>query len=154
VSDNKFQLRKATSGDQKEKYLPHVPPRWSNVPEKGSRHAALDMGCETCHVTHKTGARGTLEFDYHLTKSTPALCIDCHDVKDAGLQKAHQNQPFGTANCISCHDPHQSASPKLLRLCVRRLPTSSARRATPARRQGEAGTGDVRRFVALATTKS
>ena len=35
-----------------------------NVPEKGSRHAALDMGCDTCHVTHKTGERGKQEFDY------------------------------------------------------------------------------------------
>ena len=32
-----------------------------NVPEKGSRHAALDMGCDTCHVTHKTGAEPTLK---------------------------------------------------------------------------------------------
>jgi predicted CXXCH cytochrome family protein len=85
-----------------------------NVPEKGSRHAALDMGCETCHTVHKTGEPGKLEFDYHLTKTTPALCIDCHDVKDASLIKAHQGQPFGTANCVQCHDPHQSAKPKLM----------------------------------------
>jgi predicted CXXCH cytochrome family protein len=86
-----------------------------NVPEKGSRHAALDMGCDTCHVTHKTGEVGKPEFDFHLTKAAPALCIDCHDVKDASLQKAHHDQPFGTADCTSCHDPHQSAVPKLLR---------------------------------------
>jgi len=85
-----------------------------NVPDKGSRHAALDMGCDTCHVTHKTGERGKQEFDYHLTKATPALCVDCHDVKDAALIKAHQGQPFATANCVQCHDPHQSRSPKLI----------------------------------------
>ena len=62
----------------------------------GSRHAALDMGCETCHVTHKTGDRGRLEFAFHLTKAAPALCLDCHDPKDAELLKAHQDQPFGT----------------------------------------------------------
>ena len=118
VSDNKFQLRKASSGEQKENLCLTCHTVGLNVPAKGSRHAALDMGCETCHVTHKTGERGALEFDFHLTKSTPSLCIDCHDVKDAGLQKAHQNQPFGTANCISCHDPHQSASPKLLQAFV------------------------------------
>jgi predicted CXXCH cytochrome family protein len=118
VSDNKFQLRKATSGDQKENICLTCHTVGLNVPAKGSRHAALDMGCETCHLTHKTGERGALEFDYHLTKATPSICIDCHDGKDAGLQKAHQNQPFGTANCISCHDPHQSASPKLLQAFV------------------------------------
>jgi predicted CXXCH cytochrome family protein len=113
-ADNKFQLLKATSGDAKENICLTCHTIGLNVPEKGSRHAALDMGCETCHVTHKTGERGKQEFDFHLTKATPALCIDCHDPKDAALQKAHQNQPFGTANCVQCHDPHQSNAPKLL----------------------------------------
>ena len=40
----------------------------------------------------------------------PALCLDCHDAKDAALIKAHQGQPFATANCVQCHNPHQSAS--------------------------------------------
>lgn len=114
-SDNKFQLLNAPEGGSaKENLCLGCHNIGVNVPEKGSRHAALDMGCETCHVTHKTGERGKQEFDFHLTKATPALCIDCHDPKDAGLQKAHQNQPFGMANCVECHDPHQSAAPKLL----------------------------------------
>jgi predicted CXXCH cytochrome family protein len=113
-SDNKYQLLKAPEGDAKQNLCLQCHTIGLNVLEKGSRHAALDMGCETCHVTHKTGERGKQEFDFHLTKATPALCIDCHDPKDAGLQKAHQNQPFGTANCVQCHDPHQSALPKLM----------------------------------------
>ena len=114
-SDNKYQLLKPTAGaGAKENLCLTCHTIGLNTPPKGSRHPALDMGCETCHVTHKTGERGKVEFDYHLTKATPALCIDCHDPKDAGLQKAHQNQPFGTANCLTCHDPHQSANPKLL----------------------------------------
>ena len=32
----------------------------------------------------------------------------------AALIKAHQGQPFATANCTQCHDPHQSAQPKLM----------------------------------------
>ena len=40
--------------------------------------------------------------------------MECHDTKDAGLQKAHQDQPFATANCLQCHNPHESAKPKLL----------------------------------------
>ena len=113
-SDNKNQLLKATSGDKKENLCLSCHNQGVNVPEKGSRHAALDMGCETCHVTHKTGADPTTENQFHLTKAAPALCLDCHDVKDASLQKAHQNQPFGTANCLGCHDPHQSPVPKLM----------------------------------------
>ncbi len=114
TSDNKNQLLKPTSGDKKDNLCLTCHNQGLNVPEKGSRHAALDMGCDTCHVTHKTGASLTLENRFHLTKAAPALCVDCHDPKDADLQKAHQNQPFGTANCLQCHDPHESAAPKLM----------------------------------------
>ena len=114
TSDNKNQLLKATSGDKGQNLCLNCHNQGLNVPEKGSRHAALDMGCDTCHTTHKTGEAGKQEFDFHLTKAVPALCIDCHDVKDAGLIKAHQGQPFATASCTQCHDPHQSAQPKLL----------------------------------------
>ena len=114
VSDNKNQLLKATSGDQKDNLCLTCHTQGSNVPAKGSRHAALDMGCETCHVTHKTGEVGKAEFDFHLTKSAPGLCLDCHDAKSADLQKAHQNQPFDKADCLTCHDPHQSDVPKLM----------------------------------------
>ena len=114
TSPNKNQLLKTVSGDKDTNLCLTCHNQGENVPAKGSRHAALDGGCDTCHVTHKTGEAGKQEFDYHLTKSTPALCMDCHDAKDATLVKAHQGQPFATTNCITCHDPHQSASPKLL----------------------------------------
>ena len=114
VSDNKNQLLKPTTGDKGANLCLDCHNQGLNVPEKGSRHAALDMGCDTCHTTHKVGEKGKQEFDDHLTKAVPALCIDCHDVKDAALIKTHQGQPFATATCTQCHDPHQSAQPKLL----------------------------------------
>jgi predicted CXXCH cytochrome family protein len=114
TSDNKNQLLKATSGSEKENLCLSCHRTGVNVPAKGSRHAALDMGCDTCHLTHKTGAEHTPENQFHLTKAAPALCLDCHDAKDANLQKAHNNQPFAGANCVQCHDPHQSAAPKLM----------------------------------------
>jgi predicted CXXCH cytochrome family protein len=114
ASGNKNQLLKATTGGKKENLCLTCHTQGTNAIEKGSRHSALDMGCEVCHVTHKTGADLTVQNQYHLTKAAPGLCVDCHDIKDANLQKAHQNQPFGTANCLTCHDPHQSAAPKLI----------------------------------------
>ena len=114
VSEFKNQLLKATSGDKKDNLCLTCHNTGVDVPDKGSRHAALDMGCDTCHLTHKTGAELTTENRFHLVKAAPALCVDCHDPKDEGLQKAHQNQPFGKANCLQCHDPHQSAAPKLM----------------------------------------
>jgi predicted CXXCH cytochrome family protein len=113
-SDNKDQLLKPESGGEKENLCLGCHKIGLNVSEKGSRHAALDMGCDACHTTHKTGAEPTLENRFHLTKAAPALCVECHDPKDAALNKAHQNQPFASANCVQCHDPHQSALPKLL----------------------------------------
>ncbi len=113
-SDNKNQLKKALTGDEKENLCLSCHKTGLNVPEKGSLHVALSMGCDTCHLTHKSGEEPTLENKFHLAKNTPALCLDCHDAKDADLQKAHQGQPFATANCVQCHDPHQSAQPKLM----------------------------------------
>ena len=113
-SDNKNQLLKPTSGDKGQNLCLDCHKQGLNVPDKGSHHAALDMGCDTCHVTHKVGEKGKQEFDNHLTKAAPALCVDCHDVKDAALIKTHQGQPFGTATCTQCHNPHQSAQPKLM----------------------------------------
>jgi len=115
VSDNKNQLLKPTSGAGKNDNLClQCHDKGLNTPAKGSRHAALDMGCETCHVTHKVGDPTKREFADHLTKDAPALCLDCHDPKDAGLNKAHQGQPFAKADCLTCHDPHQSQAPKLM----------------------------------------
>ncbi len=114
-SDNPNQLLKPVSGATREENLCLSCHKIGiDVPKEGSRHAALDMGCDTCHLTHKNGDKGKIEFAAHLKKGVPALCIDCHDVKDAALQKAHLDQPFGTANCLQCHNPHQSAKPKLM----------------------------------------
>ena len=116
TSANKNQLLKPASGTTRDENLClSCHKQGLNVPKDGSRHAALDMGCGTCHVTHKIGNRGKREFDFHLTKDAPALCLDCHDAKDANLSKAHHDQPFATADCLTCHDPHQSRSPKLMR---------------------------------------
>jgi predicted CXXCH cytochrome family protein len=115
TAENKNQLLKPLAGDQKENLCLTCHKIGLNVPEKGSRHAALDMGCDSCHTTHKVGEPGKPEFDFHLNKTAPALCLDCHDAKSADLQKAHHDQPFATADCTTCHDPHQSNSPKLMR---------------------------------------
>ena len=114
TSENPNLLLKPESGGPKENLCLECHAVGVHTPEKGSRHAALDAGCDACHLTHKTGDSGALEFTKHLKKDPPALCLDCHDPKDADLAKAHQGQPFQTANCVSCHDPHESAQPKLM----------------------------------------
>lgn len=113
VSANKNLLKKAPSGERKENLCLACHTQGLNVPPKGSRHAALDMGCDTCHVTHKTGQADKRENRFHLTKDAPALCLDCHDMKDKKLAEAHHNQPVAAADCLSCHEAHQSSKPKL-----------------------------------------
>ena len=114
-SANKNQLVKLTSGGTAQENLClSCHSVGVDVPKGGSRHAALDMGCDTCHVIHKTGDPAQREFADHLTKGSPQLCADCHDVTGEDLRKAHQNQPFGSADCLSCHAPHESNSPKLM----------------------------------------
>jgi predicted CXXCH cytochrome family protein len=118
-SDNKYELRKSSSGSTTAENLCLTCHNTGmSIPTDGSRHAALDLGCDICHVTHKAGDPSNLEFAYHLTKSSPALCLDCHDAGDAGLVKAHRGQPFGKSDCVSCHDPHQSARAKLMQAFV------------------------------------
>jgi predicted CXXCH cytochrome family protein len=85
-----------------------------DVPDGGSRHAALDKGCETCHITHKVGNPAQREFASHLTKDSPQLCLDCHAASDAAMLKAHQNQSVANSDCLKCHDPHASKAPHLL----------------------------------------
>src|SRR5271157_965767 len=114
TSTNEHLLLKPTSGGKGDNLCLDCHEKGLNVPDKGSRHAALDMGCDACHVTHKVGEIGKREFDFHLTKAVPELCFGCHDTKDAKLVSAHQGQPFAGAICTSCHDPHDSKSPKLL----------------------------------------
>jgi len=113
-SPNERLLLKPATGEKKENLCLDCHQQGVNVPEKGSRHAALDMGCQTCHVTHKVGKSGQQENDYHLTKPAPELCLGCHDVTDKDLVKAHQGQPFEKATCTNCHNPHDSALPKLM----------------------------------------
>ncbi len=114
ASDNKNELLKPVSGDAKENLCLTCHQTGMHVSAKGSRHAALDAGCDTCHLTHKTGTAPTEENRFHLAKDSPALCLDCHDANDAQMKKAHNDQPFAGADCVQCHDPHQSDTPKLM----------------------------------------
>ncbi len=115
ASDNKDHLLKPVAGAGKDENLCLTCHKVGvSVEPGGSRHAALDMGCETCHNIHKTGERGKREYDFQLKKDSPALCVDCHNTKDARLIDSHKGQPFATADCLTCHDAHQSPRQKLI----------------------------------------
>ncbi|MFQ5723014.1 MAG: cytochrome c3 family protein [Terriglobia bacterium] len=77
-------------------------------------HPAMDLGCATCHTTHKSEPADSLEGIYHLAEPQPDLCLTCHDSEDPALQEAHQGQPFAATRCGECHNPHGSEQAKLL----------------------------------------
>ncbi len=121
VSSNKDHLRKSLSGGRRtENLCLNCHNMGLNVPANGSRHDPLDVGCDTCHVIHKAGAPGNAEFNLHLAADPRALCATCHDLEDELLVKAHQGQPFGSADCLTCHATHQSDRPKLAQQFVHR----------------------------------
>jgi predicted CXXCH cytochrome family protein len=113
VSSNKDHLLKALTGNRTENLCLKCHTIGLNVPANGSRHEPLDIGCDTCHVVHKSGAPGNVEFNLHLAAEPHVLCTRCHDIKDELLVKSHQGQPFGKADCLTCHATHQSDGPKL-----------------------------------------
>jgi predicted CXXCH cytochrome family protein len=77
-------------------------------------HAALQMGCPTCHtsidtkdIPHKitgTTAKG-------LSSHQPDLCYGCHDKSKFTKKTVHAAIGMG---CTGCHNPHSSKNAKLL----------------------------------------
>ena len=76
-------------------------------------HAAVQMGCESCHtgvdasaIPHKlTGKKG-------LKAGLPDLCYQCHS-KDEFTKKI-QHAPVAGGMCLSCHVPHSGPNDSLL----------------------------------------
>ncbi len=85
-----------------------------NLAKAKFAHAALDPGCDTCHVVHKSKKEAGQQFAFHLSKDSPTLCADCHDLTDKRLREAHLEQPFETARCTECHNPHGAEGAKLI----------------------------------------
>jgi predicted CXXCH cytochrome family protein len=77
-------------------------------------HAALDMGCESCHsgidaksVPHKK----TNKIAKGLSADQPNLCFGCHDKATFSRKNVHAAVSMG---CTGCHNPHSSKNAKLL----------------------------------------
>lgn len=76
-------------------------------------HAAVQMGCESCHtgvdasaIPHKlTGKKG-------LKADLPDLCYQCHS-KDEFTKKS-QHAPVAGGMCLSCHVAHSGPNVSLL----------------------------------------
>jgi DmsE family decaheme c-type cytochrome len=90
----------------------------------GSPHESRGMRCVDCHTTHekRSGslARSTflpekLSDIGGLKKSSTELCLQCHQMRRAQLQRS-SHMPFreGKVTCTSCHNPHGTPNPAQL----------------------------------------
>lgn len=74
--------------------------------KKKNTHAAIFMGCTSCHNPHSSGNEKLL------SEEPPDLCYNCHD--KTGFSGDVTHAPVGIGLCVSCHSPHGSDIEKLL----------------------------------------
>jgi predicted CXXCH cytochrome family protein len=69
-------------------------------------HAAIGMGCTSCHNPHASKNAKLL------TSEPPELCYSCHD--KGMFTKKHIHPPVAAGQCTTCHTPHSSDMASLL----------------------------------------
>ena len=79
---------------------------------KGSAHDARDVACTSCHtVMESHSARNNLA-----QETVIDTCGQCHPQKRAAtMRSSHMPLREGKMTCTSCHNPHGTVTPTLLR---------------------------------------
>lgn len=77
---------------------------------QGSPHQVGEIACADCHQIHTA-------HDPALTPTEqPKICFDCHTQQRADSYRASTHPVrYGLVTCSSCHEPHGSLTPALLR---------------------------------------
>jgi len=73
---------------------------------KKTVHAAVGMGCTSCHNPHSSKNAKLL------ISEVPDLCLSCHD--KAAFNKKTVHAPVAGGMCLSCHSPHSTDEMSLL----------------------------------------
>jgi DmsE family decaheme c-type cytochrome len=81
----------------------------------GSPHDGRGLSCLTCHRIHQPADAAPVKA--LLVRETEfATCGNCHLKRKAALMRsAHMPMREGTMTCSSCHNPHGSVGPTLLK---------------------------------------
>src|SRR5947209_7372812 len=87
---------------------------------QGSPHESRNMACVDCHVGHEPQTKklsSDTRFnaplsDVQTRKEQPELCLQCHLMRRAQLQRSsHMPYREGKVTCSSCHNPHGTPNP-------------------------------------------
>jgi len=73
---------------------------------KTNAHAALSMGCTSCHNPHAS------KYPKLLSSPMPDICYTCHD--KSAFTKKDVHPPVATGGCSTCHQPHSGDIARLL----------------------------------------
>jgi len=76
--------------------------------QQGTHQPVMEGNCDACHASH--GSPNTA----FIRKPAPELCADCHQI-DEELNQSHGGYSLANADCLTCHNPHTSDQPKLIR---------------------------------------
>jgi len=78
----------------------------------GSMHDRRDVACTSCHSVHEPkSVRAQLK-----TARDAETCFQCHkQIRAKSLRSSHHPVREGRLDCASCHDPHDSTKPKMLK---------------------------------------
>ena len=102
--DNTSQLCYSCHGDLKARFA------------EGNVHSPVEKGvCWDCHDPHASDKKALMRKGPE-GADDPFTCMVCHKKDLAGTVGAkYAHEPFEKLQCITCHDPHNSSAPSLLK---------------------------------------
>lgn len=98
ASGNRLLLADSRTYQRRAKTMPLLPSPHASWPK--------DL-CSSCHVPERSN---------QLTEDVDATCLKCHEIsKLAGTGENKLHEAVSDGKCTTCHMPHRSSMPKLLR---------------------------------------